>query len=120
MAKELNTTLLSTMVIRKRGKSGLRTTASEIGTSTATLSRVENGKIPDVSTFLKICRWLKVSPNRFSTETIPNYNSRSAPTGQIKDIVISNLRADETLDPKVMKALVEMIHAAYSYKPANK
>lgn len=107
------------MITRKRGKNGLRNTSEEIGTSPATLSRVENGKIPDVTTFLKICRWLKVSPHKFSMENISNYNNHAASTKGHKDIVISNLRADNTLDPKVMKALVEMIHAAYSYNPAK-
>ena len=47
---------LSKMLKEKRGKMNLRDTAKAIGdVSISTLSRVEQGKIPDLSTFLKIC-----------------------------------------------------------------
>jgi transcriptional regulator with XRE-family HTH domain len=36
----------------------LRDAANQIGVSYATLSRVENKKIPDIETFAKICVWL--------------------------------------------------------------
>ena len=32
--------------------------AKQIGISKATLSRVENGKVPDLNTFSKIIKWL--------------------------------------------------------------
>ena len=41
----------------------VREAAKDIGTSPATLSRVENGKTPDVFTLAKLCRWMG-----FSTE----------------------------------------------------
>lgn len=34
---------------------------AEIGISKATLSRIENGKTPEIDTFLKICDWLGVN-----------------------------------------------------------
>ena len=45
-----------------RGDRGIRMVADEIGVSAATLSRVERGLMPDLETFGKICRWLKVDP----------------------------------------------------------
>ncbi len=36
----------------------LREAAKEIDVSAATISRVENNKLPDVETFAKICLWL--------------------------------------------------------------
>jgi transcriptional regulator with XRE-family HTH domain len=42
---------------------GIRDAAKEAGVSAATLSRVENGKVPDLETFSKICSWLKVNPS---------------------------------------------------------
>ena len=39
----------------------VRDAAKDIGTSTATLSRVENGGTPDVFTLAKLCRWMGFS-----------------------------------------------------------
>jgi len=49
----------------KRGHRGLREVAAEIGVSPATLSRVENGQLPDLQTFSKMCRWLDTDPGAF-------------------------------------------------------
>ena len=53
---------LSRLVVEKRGKVGIRATARQIGLSPATLSRVENGRLPDLDNFTRICKWLEVSP----------------------------------------------------------
>lgn len=44
----------------RRGGRGLRAIAPQIGTSAATLSRIESGKQPDLETFAKLCTWLGV------------------------------------------------------------
>ena len=54
---------LGQLVADKRGRHGVRATAAKIGISPATLSRVENGHLPDLENFQKICRWLKVDPS---------------------------------------------------------
>lgn len=51
---------LGRMIAKKRGNQGLRAAAAEIGISSATLSRVENGHLPDLENFKKICNWLGV------------------------------------------------------------
>lgn len=56
---------LGRLIIRKRGARGIRAAAAEADVSPATLSRVENGNLPDLATFAKICRWLEVDPARF-------------------------------------------------------
>jgi transcriptional regulator with XRE-family HTH domain len=53
---------LAFQIKEKRGDRGLREVANEIGISHATLSRIENGKLPDIETFKKICEWLNVDP----------------------------------------------------------
>ena len=53
---------LARLVAEKRGKVGIRATARQIGLSPATLSRVENGRLPDLDNFTRICRWLDVNP----------------------------------------------------------
>lgn len=56
---------LGPMVLKKRGSMGVRAAAAEIGIGSATLSRIERGKLPDVETLGKICDWLDVDPAHF-------------------------------------------------------
>lgn len=44
---------------------GLREVAKKSKVSAATLSRIENGNIPDMESLLKVCKWLQVSPSNF-------------------------------------------------------
>jgi transcriptional regulator with XRE-family HTH domain len=53
---------LGTLLQQKRGSMGIRAVAGEIGISAATLSRIENGRLPDLDTLRKVCRWLGVDP----------------------------------------------------------
>lgn len=53
---------LAERILQKRAGKGIRATAVDVGVSPATLSRVENGKIPDLETFGKICGWLGDDP----------------------------------------------------------
>ena len=62
MPESFSLASLAQLVAQKRGKVGIRATAREIGVSPATLSRVENGKLPDLENFAKICQWLEVDP----------------------------------------------------------
>ncbi len=49
----------------KRGAVGVRAAARDAGVSPATLSRIENGNVPDLETFEKLCQWLGEDPSRF-------------------------------------------------------
>ena len=69
---------LGTIAREKRGSRGLRTVASEIGTSAPTLSRIESGKMPDLQTFGKLCRWLGVDPGALLDVT-PNQRTQPLP-----------------------------------------
>ena len=53
------------LVLRKRGSMGVRAAAKEIGTSPATLSRVERGHVADMETMNKIFGWLNLDPRDF-------------------------------------------------------
>ena len=95
------------LVRNKRGKRNLRDIASEIGeVSISTLSRIEQGKIPDLSTYLKICEWLEVSPNEF------DLNSKVSQKNHMEEIFF-HLRADQSLSQDVAEALTKMIELAY-------
>ncbi|QCI93870.1 helix-turn-helix domain-containing protein [Novosphingobium sp. EMRT-2] len=56
---------LGRLISRKREGRGIRAAALEANVSPATLSRVENGNVPDLATFAKICRWLEIDPAQF-------------------------------------------------------
>lgn len=54
---------LAERILQKRAGTGIRETAKVVGVSPATLSRVENGNVPDLETFGKICAWLGDDPS---------------------------------------------------------
>lgn len=104
MAK-LSLTNLGTAVKDKRGNRGIREIAAEMEISSATLSRVENGKIPDLKTFSKICRWLKVDASDIlGCRVMPGSEK-----GAKEATVAVHLRADKDLDKDTLSALTEMI-----------
>ncbi len=118
MATTINIRELAAMVRARRGQRGLRAVAQEIGgISASTLSRVEQGKLPDLDTFVRLCRWLGVSPEQFTTDAEDQMQatSSSLPSDpdMRRDIITAHLRADRTLDPETAEALVTMIRLAY-------
>jgi transcriptional regulator with XRE-family HTH domain len=118
MTQTFDSHRLAAMVIAKRGGRGLRGTATEIGSvSASTLSRVEQGKVPDLDTFLRLCRWLGVSPDEF-TEDPPT--TAAEDSGQRVDIIAAHLRADRTLDRATARALERMVRLAYHAAAANR
>jgi transcriptional regulator with XRE-family HTH domain len=95
---------LGLKVIEKREDIGIRETAKQIGISSATLSRVERGNLPDLETFKKICRWLKVDPGEVL----------GMKTGEIaRPIATAHFRKDGTLEPETAKALADLIIKAH-------
>ena len=109
MSSTLNTELLASMLKDKRAGRGLRAIADEIGeVSAATLSRIEQGKIPDVATFIKICKWLNTS-----TEAFIKGNSKKSKPASNKAQVVAHLRADRELSKETVQMLVQMIDLAY-------
>jgi len=106
MSTSLDTQRFSEMIKSKRGSKGLRVLASEIGVSASTLSRIEQGNLPDIDTYLRLCDWLEVSTDYFT-----NSNSNS---DDVQNEVIAHLRADKTLPPLTSEALIQMINLAYA------
>lgn len=103
---------LGAMVRKKRGDKKLRETADEIGISPATLMRVENGRIPDVTTFGKICKWLKVDPGSFlgfePKEEVPKaWSSEEKDPDML--FVSAHLKVDQIPKKETIDALAKMI-----------
>jgi len=99
---------LSQMVKNRRGTKNLREIAAEIGdVSISTLSRIEQGKVPDLDTFLKICEWLGVPSTDFTSEA-------SVCEDDHKTNVLYHLRADRNLDPEIVESIAKMIEFAYA------
>ena len=94
---------LGRLVAQKRGKVGIRTTAREIGVSPATLSRVENGKLPDLENFVKICQWLEVDP-----ASVLGFN----PDDRDRKTVAVHFRSQNTMAVETAEALQDLILAA--------
>lgn len=106
----LNTNLLASMVRTRRGEKVLRDAAKEIGgISPSTLSRIEQGHVPDVETFIKVCQWLGEPTETFVIPAAAQ--SSEAGTGQQK--IIAHLRAEKALSPKTVEMLVKVIELAY-------
>ena len=86
----------------------MRAVAKEIGTSPATLSRIENGSLPDLGTFPKLCKWLGIDPS----EILGLDDKPADPTAQEPAQLLTataHLRAKRQISPELAKALGEMI-----------
>lgn len=109
MTSQIDALELARQVKARRGTKGLRAVASEIGVSFSTLSRVEQGKLPDLDTYMRLCEWLELPADALRNETFSNTGEKSN-----QEKISIHLRTDKTLDPATAKALVQMIDLAYS------
>ncbi len=100
---------LGALVRKKRGERKLRETAGQIGIGPATLMRVENGRIPDIETFGKLCNWLKVDPGSLlGFRPDVSQVAQLAPT-EMAVSLSAHFRADRTPEPATVNALAKMI-----------
>ena len=101
----LNISDLGRLLAAKRGSRGVRAAALEAGISSATFSRVENGHMPDLATFAKLCQWLERDPNEFlRLET-------NGPAPDSPQAVV-HFKKKKTVSMETAKALGELILAA--------
>ena len=92
---------LAGRIQQHRAGRGIREAAKEIGVSPATLSRVENCKVPDLETFSKICAWLGDDPALFLG--IQNNATMSSTRAQV------HFKKGVAIKQDTAKALSEMI-----------
>lgn len=96
---------LGAALVRKRGSMGIRAAAAEIGVSAATLSRVENGHIPDLETLTKLSNWLGLEVG-----DVLGRKQLSKPAGAEVQIAFKKKPA---LNPATAKSLTNLIVAAH-------
>jgi len=106
---------LGQLVRAHRGHQSIRQAAAEAGVSFSTLSRVEAGAQPDLATFLRLCAWLGVPPERF-------FRSGAHRPSSTLDEVTSHLFADPRLTPEAaerISAVVRDLYAALAREAAE-
>jgi transcriptional regulator with XRE-family HTH domain len=101
--ERLNMAELAERIRQRRAGKGIREAAKEIGVSPATLSRVENEKIPDLETFGRICEWLGDDPS-----TYLGIRSHTANTARAQ----VHFKKETAISQETAKALGEMIMLA--------
>jgi len=94
---------LAKRIHERRAGRGIRAVAADVGVSSATLSRVENGGIPDLETFAKICNWLGEDPAVYLG--VAQTPKVAAPTARV------HFKKGVTIKEDSAKALATMILA---------
>ena len=90
--------------------------ADESGVSASTLTRLSQGRQPDVNSLAALTAWLGISADDFMrSEQIERFGA-PAPLARISSII----HADPNLNPEGAIALEEMIKATYARLRANR
>ncbi len=121
MPHEINIKALGEAIQRHRDEHKLtvRAAAEQMeGVSPSTLSRIERGSLPDLDTYMRICRWLKVDPAHFAVQPIDTVPIDKSPALNKEDIIV-HLRADRLLNQQTRDALITMIEVAYAAARRN-
>lgn len=82
--------------------------AEEAKVSASTLTRIAQGKRPDVDTLAALCKWSGLSADQFIAHDLPE-RAQPEPLAEI----VAHLRADKNLKPEGAKAIEVMLKAAY-------
>lgn len=110
MSSQLDMGLFVAYLKARRGEMGLREAVQQIGDiSPATLSRIENGRIPDMDVFLRICDWIGIP-----AETFLKRESDATALPKTTEVIEAHLRADRNLDDATAEAIANMVKAAYA------
>jgi transcriptional regulator with XRE-family HTH domain len=54
----------------------MREVAKKVKVSISTLSRLENGKTPDMPSLINVCNWLESSPSTFFKAKVKNNKNK--------------------------------------------
>lgn len=121
MQHEINVNALGEAIQRYREdkKLTVRAAAEQMeSVSPSTLSRIERGSLPDLDTYMRICRWLNVDPAYFAIEPVDKSQPEKKSELMTEDIIV-HLRADKLLNQQTRDALITMIEVAYAAARRN-
>lgn len=121
MQHEINIASLSEAIQRKRDADSLsvRAAAEQMEkVSSSTLSRIERANLPDLDTYMRICRWLGVPPSHFAVKPVAQEDLNRESVLEKEDIIV-HLRADKLLTPATREALITMIEVTYAAARRN-
>jgi len=99
---------LGALVARRRAELGLslREAARASGVPVATLTRIEQGRMPDLGTFRRLVDWLGVPPERFFSD--PRQRVENTPS-----VIAEHLRADPALSPDHAERIAGLVRDLY-------
>lgn len=92
-----------------------RDVARETGVSAATLSRLAQGKRPDVDGFAALVAWLGLSADEFLGSGRPPKLGGTSADSSAPAAISAYLRARRELDPQVVAMLEEVIASAHGH-----
>jgi len=85
-----------------------RLVAKEAGVSPSTITRMKEGKRPDVDGFACLVRWLGMTADQFLGPAESKRKPRAEPAAEI----MTYLRGQKQLDPDSVAAIEDLIQAA--------
>lgn len=100
--ESLDLKALGELVRQRRGTLSLRQAAEDVGISFSTLTRVEGGSQPDLTSFVKICAWLGEPPSKFFTAVARR------DLDPLEE-AISHLHQDPRLTPEAASSIAAML-----------
>jgi transcriptional regulator with XRE-family HTH domain len=110
---KLNVETLVAALDAKRRAKGLswRQLAGKAGVSQSTLTRMQQGKRPDVDTFASLIRWLGMPAEEFLASE--NAKSRKKTDPHPLAVVSTYLRGGKEMSAQTLQAIEELIRAAF-------
>jgi transcriptional regulator with XRE-family HTH domain len=102
--------LIAALDSERRAKAlSWRQLAKEADVSPSTLTRMQQGKSPDVNTFSALTRWLNIPAERFYVDKSTQTAAQDDPMA----VVSTLLRGRKKMNPKALAALQELVNAAF-------
>ena len=98
---------LGPLIAQRRSELGLslREASAQAGVPLATMSRVEQGRTPDLTTFRRLVQWLGLPPERFFESS-----ERAIST---PDVITEHLRLDPSLSPDDAHQIADLVKTMY-------
>ena len=88
-----------------------RKLALEAGVNPSSLTRMQQGKLPDVNTFTALIHWLRMPIDQFMASGLSGPSQEPNPMA----VVSTLLRGKREMTPEALKALDELVQAAFKF-----